>query len=123
MERNGKEILIVKDEPDIPMLVKSRLESYHFEVASVSDGDEAMEKIYKERPDLVILDLMLPGKSGYELCMKIKQDQELKSTPVIMYSSRMGDLDKNLGYSCGADGYVPKRNSFNKMLDMIDKFI
>ena len=123
MEENGKKILIVEDEPDILMMVKSRLENCRFQVATVSDGDEAMDTIFKEKPDLVILDLMLPGAGGYELCLKIKQDKTLTSLPVIMYSSRVGDLDKNMGLSCGADGYVPKCNSFNKLLDMIDKFI
>jgi DNA-binding response OmpR family regulator len=120
---SAKKILYVDDDVNLQTLMKGRLEACGFQVASVYDGDEAITTINQEKPDLIILDIMLPGAGGYELCMKIKQDKELASIPVLMFSARMGDIDRSLGMSCGANSYVPKCHGFNQILDEIDKLI
>ena len=98
-------ILIVEDEESIAELEKDYLELSGFEVEVANDGDSGLEKALQEEYDLLILDLMLPGVDGFEICKKIR---EVKNTPIIMVSAKKDDIDKIRGLGLGADDYMTK---------------
>ena len=101
-------ILIVDDEPAQLELLRYNLEKAGFETVQASDGQEALSVVETERPDLVILDWMMPEASGIDVCRQLRARSENKSLPVIMLSARGEDGDKSLGLDNGADDYVTK---------------
>ena len=107
MEDNQKHdrILVMEDEEEIGEIVTAYLEKEGFEVFSVDDGLKGMRVFYERRPDLVILDIMMPGLDGWEVCRRIR---EVSDTPVIVLSARGQESDKVRGLNLGADDYVLK---------------
>jgi phosphate regulon transcriptional regulator PhoB len=101
-------ILIVEDEADIRDLVRFHLEKEGFVVRDADTGESALEQAAAERPALVILDLMLPGTDGLEVCRRIRSDERLQTVPVIMLTAKGTELDRVLGLELGADDYVTK---------------
>jgi len=101
-------ILIVEDEQDILDLVEYNLTQASFRVVKATDGLEALQVIRKERPDLIILDLMLPGMDGKEVCRRIRQQDETRSIPVLMLTARTEEVDRIVGFEIGADDYMTK---------------
>jgi two-component system alkaline phosphatase synthesis response regulator PhoP len=102
----GKEtILVVDDEPHIIELATLYLENEGYRVVSAADGAQALEKIKTEPPALVVLDLMLPGVNGWEVCRQVRARSKL---PIIMLTARSDDVDKIVGLELGADDYVTK---------------
>jgi two-component system alkaline phosphatase synthesis response regulator PhoP len=102
----NKKILVVEDEEAIARLISYNLKKEGFEVLTSGDGLEALGKIKSERPDLIILDIMLPGMDGYDICRVIRKEDI--SIPVIMLSARNEEMDKILGLELGGDDYVTK---------------
>ena len=98
-------ILIVEDEETIADLEKDYLELSGFEVEVANDGETGLEKALKDESSLFILDLMLPGVDGFEICKKIREE---KNTPIIMVSAKKDDIDKIRGLGLGADDYMTK---------------
>ena len=109
-EREGPmaKILIAEDDSDLRLLVSLKLESSGHEVVSVEDGSAAANSCRELRPDLVILDLMMPGMSGLEVCRYIRSDPELKATPVILLTARAQASDIEAGKAAGVDEYLTK---------------
>lgn len=106
---NGqKRILIVDDEEDILNVLKFRLEANNYEVLTASDGQEGLNKARTERPDLLILDLMLPKLDGYKVCRMLKFDESYKAIPIIMFTAKAQQKDEELGKEMGADAYIAK---------------
>jgi two-component system alkaline phosphatase synthesis response regulator PhoP len=101
-------ILVVDDDREIVRLVRSYLEQAGFEVLATYDGESAMYMIRRERPTLVVLDLMLPGEDGWQLTQKIRADRYLSDIPIIMLTARVEDTDKVVGLELGADDYITK---------------
>ena len=101
-------ILIVEDETDIADLVKYHLEREGLPARTVSDGRQALDLIVRDHPDLVILDLMLPGADGLEVCRRLRAQSATQRIPIIMLTSRAEEVDRILGLELGADDYVPK---------------
>ena len=101
-------ILIVEDEPDIAELVRYHLEKAGLPARIVADGKQALELIARAQPDLIVLDLMLPGMDGLEVCRRLRASQSTRTIPVIMLTARAEELDRVLGLEMGADDYVPK---------------
>jgi DNA-binding response OmpR family regulator len=101
-------ILVVEDDADIQQLVSYNLIKSGFNVTCADSGEEAMELLEKEQVDLIILDLMLPGKNGFEICSLIRNDQERSQPPIIMLTAKSEEDDIVTGLSCGADDYVTK---------------
>lgn len=101
-------IILVEDEPDIAEVISYNLQREGFHVVSIPDGAEAWPRIRKEKPALVILDLMLPGMDGLEICRLMKADEETRSIPVIMVTAKGEESDVVLGLGLGADDYVKK---------------
>jgi two-component system phosphate regulon response regulator PhoB len=101
-------ILIVEDEPDILNLLAFNLENSGFETTTAMDGYEALDKVRKEAPDLILLDLMLPKLNGFEVCRKIRENPGLKNIPIIMLTAKGEEADTITGLELGADDYVTK---------------
>ena len=110
-----KKILIIEDELNIFELIKFNLEAQGFEVAGVHEGTGAVEKIVDIRPDLIILDLMLPGKDGLTICREVRADKNLSYIPVIMLTAKSEEFDKVLGLEMGADDYMTKPFSVKEL--------
>ncbi|MGE5551190.1 MAG: response regulator transcription factor [Bacteroidota bacterium] len=107
-------ILIVEDETAIAETLAFNLQREGYEVAAVGDGRVGLETIRRTRPDLVILDLMLPGLDGVEICRRLRADG--LTTPVIMLTARGGEADRVLGLEIGADDYVTKPFSLRELV-------
>ena len=104
----GEYILAVEDEEDIRELLDFNLTRHGFDVAAVESGEEALESIAKNRPDLVLLDLMLPGMDGFEICKKLKGSDATRDIPVIMLTACGEEADIVTGLELGADDYMTK---------------
>jgi DNA-binding response OmpR family regulator len=103
-----KKILVVEDEEQLVKLVTARLQANNYDVVSAGDGYEAIAKVHLEKPDLIILDLMLPKIDGYKVCRMLKFDARYKNIPIIIFSARAQDSDKKLAQEVGADDYIVK---------------
>ena len=101
----AKKILVVDDEKPISDIIKFNLEKEGYEVVVAFDGEEALEKVEGEKPDLIILDLMLPKIDGLEVAKRVRAKH---TTPIIMVTAKDSELDKVLGLELGADDYVTK---------------
>lgn len=101
-------ILIVDDEPHIIELVKFNLEITGFEVLEATDGQQAIQITKKEKPDLVLLDLMLPIIDGFEVCRILRKNSETREIPIIILTAKSEEVDKILGFEIGADDYITK---------------
>ena len=119
----NKKILVVDDEKELLELVKLRLEPSGYSIITASDGLEGLEKAKTERPDLIILDLMLPKMNGYEVCRLLKFDIEYKKIPIILFTARASDEDQATGIKSGADAYVVKPFNSKILLEKIKELI
>lgn len=113
---SNKKILVVDDENHILELIKYNLETNGFLVDTAISGEEAFEKINMGIPDLIILDLMLPGIDGLEVCKQIKTDNKTKKIPIIMLTAKNEEFDKVLGLELGADDYLTKPFSVRELI-------
>lgn len=117
MSDKQKKIIIVEDEPSLVFTLQDTLESEGYAVTVVTDGSEAIDKVKEVEPDLMILDLMLPGKSGYDICKDVR---DLKYTfPIIMLTARDQEIDKVAGLNIGADDYMTKPFGVKELLARI----
>ena len=107
-DKNKKRVLVVDDEPDIRELVQHHLEIEGFEVLSAPDGEKGLFLIQNELPDLIILDLMLPGIDGLEVCRKLNNIESTSDIPIIMLTAKGEEIDIIKGLAYGADDYVTK---------------
>ncbi len=104
----GKKILLVDDEPELVLMVENRLKANGYEVVSALDGLAGLESAKKEKPDLIILDLMLPKMDGYKVCALLKKDTRYAKIPIVLFTARVQEKDKKLGEDVGADAYLTK---------------
>ncbi|MGR3463667.1 phosphate regulon transcriptional regulator PhoB [Limimaricola sp.] len=109
-------VLVVEDEPSQRAVLSYNLESEGFRISEAEDGDAAMLMIAEEIPDLVVLDWMLPGVSGIEICRRIKARPETRDLPIIMLSARSEEVDRVRGLETGADDYVVKPYSVTELM-------
>nr|MCH9703228.1 response regulator [Chlamydiota bacterium] len=103
-----KTILLIEDEEDIAALIKLQADISGYKLYVETDGLNGYRAVERDRPDLVILDIMLPGQNGLDICRKMKQSPELKNIPVVIISAKNEELDVVLGLELGADDYVAK---------------
>ncbi|MBI4456917.1 MAG: response regulator transcription factor [Acidobacteria bacterium] len=113
----NKTILIIEDEPGIRMAIKDELEFEGFQVRLAEDGPAGLESILHSLPHLVVLDLMLPGKNGFEICREIRQRGV--TIPVVVLTARGGEVDKIRGLELGADDYITKPFSLAELVARI----
>jgi phosphate regulon transcriptional regulator PhoB len=116
-------ILIVEDEPDILELLHFNLEKAGFETYRAEDGEQALLLAKKHLPDLILLDLLLPGLTGLEVCRQIKQNPELQHIPIIMVTAKGEEMDRVVGLELGADDYVVKPFSLREIILRIQKLL
>ena len=115
--RMRTKILIVEDDPHILLGLEEVLKSDGFEVATCNRGDQALDAVTRHRPGLIVLDVMLPGKSGYDLCKELRAKKV--ATPILMLTAKGQEIDKVVGLDLGADDYVTKPFGVRELLARI----
>jgi len=108
MDKVRKKILIVDDDPQVHKMLGTVLIPKNYELDSAMDASRAWEKVNADKPDLIILDIMMPGMSGIEFCQKIKSDENLKTVLILMVSAKDSQNDRLKGLQYGAEDYVVK---------------
>jgi len=103
-----KRILVIEDNPSARRLVSYTLEREGYEVLSAGNGVEGLRMAREENPDLLVLDVMLPGLDGFELCHRLRTDPQTAKLPILMLSAKAQDADISIGLRLGADDYLPK---------------
>jgi DNA-binding response OmpR family regulator len=119
----GKKILIVDDEPDAIEMLKMRLLNSGYDVTYVYDGKGCLEKAISERPNLIILDVLLPGVNGFEICKRLKENIETKNIPVIILTALVGSDIAAQGLDKGAAYFVSKPFNPDELLDKIKELV
>jgi len=119
----SKTVLIVDDEPNIVVPIEFLMEQNGYSVLVAGSGEEALEIIAKYKPDLVLLDIMLPGIDGYEVCEIIRLDPELRAMKIIFLTAKGRDVDVAKGMVLGADAYVIKPFSNAEILENVRKLL
>jgi CheY-like chemotaxis protein len=104
----GHRVLVVEDEQDVAELIRYNLAKEGYEVARVGNGADALKHAREGKPEVILLDIMVPQLNGWEVCRRLKQDPETRGIPVIMVTGRVEEGDKVLGFEMGADDYVTK---------------
>lgn len=104
----SEKILIVDDEVDVVEVIEMLLKNQGYEVISAHNGFEALERIEKEIPDLVILDIMMPQMDGLEACGKMRKNKKMDNVPIVMFSAKLSAVDKKEAFEAGADGFITK---------------
>lgn len=112
-------IVVIEDEEDIRDLLRYNLEREGYQVQAAEDGESGLEMIGSPVPDLIILDLMLPGIDGMEVCRRLRQDDETRNVPIIMLTAKSEEIDVVLGLEVGADDYMVKPFSSRELLARI----
>jgi DNA-binding response OmpR family regulator len=120
----AKRILLVDDEPQIVMLVASRLKASGYDVITAVDGEDGLCQAQAEHPDLIILDLMMPKKDGYEVCAILKGDARYQKIPVLLFTAKAGKEEKRVGLEdCGADGFLTKPFEPEALLSKVSEML
>lgn len=112
-----KKILIIEDEPNIRELILYNLKANGYEGIEAEDGYMGVTMVHKQRPDLILLDIMLPGKSGYDICKELREEGD--DTPIIMLTAKTEEVDKVLGLEFGADDYISKPFGIRELMARI----
>ncbi len=114
-----KRIFVVEDDPDISELLEFNLDLNGYDVSIFSDGNMAYQRILDDLPDLVILDLTLPGMNGFDICRYLRHNDRTRKIPVIMLTARTGENDRHAGLESGADKFITKPFSIKEILATI----
>lgn len=120
---DAKRILVVDDEEGIVKVVKMYLEHHDYEVITASDGQDGLAKAKTEKPNLIILDLMLPKINGYKVCGLLKKDTKYAKTPIVLFTAKAQEKDLKLGEEVGADAYITKPFEPEVLLSKIEELI
>ena len=123
MTEQKKKILLVDDEPDLVQLVSLRLQAAGYEVEVAYDGQQALDQVKKVKPDLIILDLMLPKMDGYKVCRLLKFDERTRNIPILIFTARAQVEDVTLASECGADAYLTKPFDAQTLLGKLDELL
>jgi len=116
-------ILVADDSPNIREILKLSLETDGYTVVLAEDGDQALAMVEQEKPDLVIMDIMMPRVNGFQVCRRLKGDRATHDLPVIMLTAKSGDQDVFWGKDCGADEYMTKPFSTRELGKTIDRLL
>ncbi len=112
-------VMVIDDEPFILMMIEDKLKRAGIDVVALRESVGAVERIRQERPDLIILDWMMPEISGIEICKTLKSDPELSDIPVFMLTAKGQEDDEKLGLRCGVDRYITKPFSPRGLLEVV----
>jgi two-component system alkaline phosphatase synthesis response regulator PhoP len=116
-------ILVVDDEIYIVHILDFSLGMEGYEVVTALDGEQALHKVKSDKPDLVVLDIMMPKLDGYETCKILKADPDTKNIPVILLSAKGRNVDQKMGFQVGADDYITKPFSPRKLVERINMIL
>lgn len=114
-----KTVLLVEDEDNIALALEHLIGRQGYRLRREADGDAAMSAITEDHPDLVVLDVMLPGRSGYEICQSIRRDNRLTGIKVLMMTARGGEVERRKGMALGADAFLTKPFATSDLTDQI----
>ncbi|OGP06105.1 MAG: hypothetical protein A2Z91_05960 [Deltaproteobacteria bacterium GWA2_38_16] len=116
-----KRILLVDDEKDLVDVIRVLLESKGYQVSEAYNGIDGLEKAKKEKPDLILLDVMMPGLNGYQVCRELKKDPKYKTIPIVMLTAKAQESDRFWGVESGADDYLTKPFEAARLLETLEK--
>jgi DNA-binding response OmpR family regulator len=116
-------VLVVDDEPFILMMIEDKLKRAGYQVITSRNSRGIIDVVKKERPDLIILDWMMPGLSGIDVCTMLKSDSALSGIPVFMLTAKGQEDDEKAGLRCGVDRYITKPFSPKLLLEMVDELL
>jgi two-component system alkaline phosphatase synthesis response regulator PhoP len=116
-------ILVVDDEIYIVHILDFSLGMEGYEVLTALDGEQALERVRSEKPDLIVLDIMMPKLDGYEVCRAVKSDPNTRNIPVILLSAKGRNVDQKMGFDVGADDYITKPFSPRKLVERINSLL
>ena len=119
----AKKILIVDDEPNIVISLEFLMKKEGFEVAVANDGDEALAMVASFNPDMLLLDVMMPKKSGFEVCEALRADPERAGLKIVMLTAKGRDTEMAKGLAIGADAYVTKPFSTKELVDKVKEML
>ncbi len=118
-----KKILVIEDDPSTSRLLEYALRYRGYKVIAAPNGLEGIKKIQSEAPDLVILDVMLPGVNGYEICRRLRSEPATASTAILIFSARAQESDKDIGIRMGADDYLTKPAAHTEIVAKVEKLL
>jgi DNA-binding response OmpR family regulator len=118
-----KKILVVEDDPATLRLVDYSLKQEGYQVITASNGLDGIRKAIGESPDLLILDVMLPGMDGFEICYRLKSDPSTAKLPILMFSAKAQEIDKDTGIRVGADDYLTKPIAPSEIVSHVEKLL
>ena len=116
-------VLLVDDEPSIIKIIGKGLQVAGYEVVTAMDGEEAMTKAQLANPDVILLDLMLPKKSGFEVCAALKKDPHYARIPIIIFTGKGQEMDEKLCRELGADAYLSKPHGAKALIEQIEAIL
>ena len=116
-------ILVVDDEPEIRVLTRMMLEKACYEVVEAENGEEGLRILEKAKPDLILLDVALPGLNGWKVCERIKADNKLRQIPVVMFTVMVSEEDILHSRKCGADAHINKPFDREELLCVIGRLL
>lgn len=122
-ERAGARVLVVDDEPDLLRVLQFGLQAAGYVVECASDGQEGLKKARESRPDIILLDLMLPKLDGYKICRLLKFDDRFKHIPIVILSARTQEGDQALALEMGANHFISKPYDFMEILGIIETLL
>ncbi|MDO8536539.1 MAG: response regulator [Candidatus Omnitrophota bacterium] len=118
-----KRLLVVDDEKDFVDVISEWLETRGFDILRAFNGKEGMEKARADKPDLIILDVAMPEMNGYDMCRKLKIDEQFKNIPIIMLTAKFQPNDVTFGMGMGADAYLTKPLELEMLLHKVDDLL
>lgn len=116
-------VLVIDDEEYIQHILNFSFGAEGYDVLTASDGEEGINKAKNEKPDIIVMDIMMPKMDGYEACKRIKADPETKDIPVILLTAKGREADRKLGADAGADDYVVKPFSPGRLIERVEGMI
>jgi DNA-binding response OmpR family regulator len=116
-------VLVVDDEPNIVLALQFLMKKAGYDVRVARDGEEALAEIQKSRPDLVLLDVMMPKRDGFNVCETIRANPAWQGTRVLMLTAKGRDLEREKGLALGADGYITKPFSTREVLERVSEIL
>ena len=119
----GKKILIADDEPNIVVSLEFLMKQRGYDIRVVNDGAEALKAVAEFRPDLILLDVMMPRVSGYDVCQKVRENPDWQGIKIIMLSAKGRDIEVSKGMAVGADAYVTKPFSTRDLIAKVGEML
>ncbi len=123
MNERKRKVLIADDEPNIVMALEFLLKRAGYDVRAATNGDEALALVESYAPDLVLIDIMMPGKSGYEVCQRMRERPEWRHIKIVMVTAKGREAEISKGMSLGADLYVTKPFSTQELIAAVDRLL